>query len=70
VELGMGIAEATKNRMKCTYIVGRYKPLGNFFTGNADYKKNVKQGSFDKNQYCSTVSSFDLEQQRKSSLVN
>ena len=57
VELGIGKADGNKNGMKCSYIVGRYKPLGNFNTGNDDYKKNVKQGSFARNSYCSKVQS-------------
>ena len=40
--------------MKCTYVVARYKPLGNFNTGNDDYNKNVKKGAnFDEQKYCS-----------------
>ena len=47
--------------MTCMYLVGRYKPLGNFNTMNDDYNKNVKEGAmFDKNLYCSQQkSSFD-----------
>ncbi|XP_031564749.1 protein PRY1-like [Actinia tenebrosa] len=56
-ELGIGKADSVQGRMKCTYIVGRYKPLGNFFTGNNDYKKNVKQGSFNRQAYCSSIKS-------------
>ena len=52
--LGIGKADIQKGRMKCTYIVGRYKPQGNFDTGNNDYQKNVLKGSFQKS-YCETV---------------
>ena len=52
--LGIGKADIQKGPMKCTYIVGRYKPQGNFDTGNNDYQKNVLKGSF-KNSYCDTV---------------
>ena len=41
--LGIGSADAEKNGMHCTYVVGRYKKAGNFI-GN--YKENVEQGSF------------------------
>ena len=50
IELGMGKADIDQNGMKCTYIVGRYKPAGNF--GN-EYAANVEQGSFDKTATCS-----------------
>ena len=52
--LGIGKADVQRNGMKCTYIVGRYKPLGNFNTGNNDYQKNVLKGSFQKS-YCNTI---------------
>lgn len=53
VELGIGVATSQKRSMKCMYLVGRYKPLGNFNTGNDDYNKNVKKGKmFDKDYYC------------------
>ena len=51
-ELGIGRAEVQQNGMKCAYIVGRYKPAGNFQGAFGD---NVKQGSFDANSYCSSV---------------
>ena len=44
-ELGIGKAEGEKNGMYCTYIVGRYRPAGNF---QGDFKENVKEGSFKK----------------------
>ena len=61
VELGIGAATIERNGMKCTYLVGRYKPPGNFNTGNDDYNKNVKEGKmFDKAAYCGgQVSQFD-----------
>ena len=52
--LGIGKADVERDGMKCTYIVGRYKPLGNFDTGNNDYQKNVFKGSFQKS-YCDTL---------------
>lgn len=52
--LGIGKADSTRNGMKCTYIVGRYKPQGNFDTGNDDYRLNVKKGSFQRS-YCNTI---------------
>ncbi len=42
--LGIGKATAEKNGMFCTYVVGRYKPAGNFM---GKYKENVAKGSFD-----------------------
>ena len=53
--LGYGKAEGRRRRMQCTYVVGRYKPQGNFDTGNQDYEKNVLQGSFQRS-YCNTIS--------------
>ena len=53
-ELGIGKGTSQKGGMKCTYVVARYKPLGNFNTGNDDYNKNVKRGeNFDEDKYCS-----------------
>lgn len=54
-KLGIGKADIERSGMKCTYIVGRYKPPGNFNTGNNDYQKNVLEGSFDQS-YCETIS--------------
>ena len=51
--LGMGRAEIDQERMKCAYIVGRYKPAGNW---GGKYQENVLQGSFDADSYCPTVS--------------
>ena len=53
VELGIGVATSHWKGMTCTYLVGRYKPPGNFNTGSDDYNKNVKEGRmFDKAAYC------------------
>ena len=41
--LGIGKADAEKNGMYCTYVVGRYKKAGNFI---GKYKENVEKGSF------------------------
>ena len=41
--LGIGKANAEKNGMYCTYVVGRYKKAGNFI---GKYKENVEKGSF------------------------
>ena len=41
--LGIGKADAEKNGMYCTYVVGRYKEAGNFM---GKYKENVEKGSF------------------------
>ena len=38
--------------MKCAYIVGRYKPAGNF---QGQFGENVLKGSFDAASYCPTV---------------
>ena len=48
----MGKADKEENGMKCTYIVGRYKPPGNF-GDTSEYVKNVEKGSFDKTATCS-----------------
>lgn len=49
VELGIGKADIDKNGMKCSYIVGRYRPAGNMV---GDYAENVPKGSFDKAKDC------------------
>ena len=35
--------------MKCVYVVGRYKPAGNFI---GQFPSNVNKGSFDEATYC------------------
>ena len=35
--------------MKCVYVVGRYKPPGNF---HDEFRSNVNKGSFDEATYC------------------
>lgn len=52
VELGIGKADIDKDGMKCTYVVGRYRPAGNMM---GDYAKNVPQGAFNKAQACAGV---------------
>ena len=59
-ELGVGKAEKDENGEKCTFIVARYNPQGNFDTGNKEYVKNVEKGSFD-SAYCSTVKKEGLD---------
>ena len=58
--LGIGRAESTKGRMKCAYIVGRYKAAGNMM---GSFPENVKKGSFNPN-YCNSIAKknffFDL----------
>ena len=39
----MGKAVSERNEMTCTYVVGRYKKMGNM---GGEYKDNVPQGSF------------------------
>ena len=58
--LGIGRAESEENGMKCAYIVGRYKPAGNF---RGEYQQNVPKGSFDANSYCATIKSNVFDQQ-------
>ena len=50
--LGIGRAEVTEGRMKCAYIVGRYKPAGNMM---GDFPENVLKGNFDRASYCATI---------------
>ena len=66
--LGIGRAESEENGMKCAYIVGRYKPAGNF---RGEYQKNVPKGSFDASSYCATIKSngFGFDQQDDSQQV-
>ena len=46
VELGIGKATSKG----CTYIVGRYRPAGNFMN---NFRRNVAKGRFNKSSYCS-----------------
>ena len=51
-ELGIGMATGkSQSGMFCTYIVGRYRPPGNY---RGRYKKNVAKGTFTKD-LCSKV---------------
>ena len=50
-ELGIGKATGKKNGMYCTYIVGRYRPPGNF---QGKFQQNVARGSFNKD-ICNTL---------------
>ncbi|CAH3015998.1 unnamed protein product [Porites evermanni] len=47
-KLGIGMAETDENGMKCTYIVGRYKPAGNY---GGEYAENVPQGHTVSNEH-------------------
>ena len=44
-ELGIGKATATHNGIPCTYVVGRYRPPGNY---EGKFDDNVVKGSFNK----------------------
>ena len=50
-KLGIGKAVGKKNGMTCTYIVGRYRPAGNYKSQFAD---NVVKGSFNEGK-CSDL---------------
>lgn len=50
--LGIGRAEIEQEGMKCAYIVGRYKPPGNY---QGSYGRNVLKGSFNRDVYCPTA---------------
>lgn len=54
LQLGIGRAETNENGMKCAYIVGRYKPAGNII---GQFTDNVKEGNFNKENYCSSIAS-------------
>ena len=47
-EFGIGKAAGEQNGMPCIFVVGRFKPSGNY---KSEYKKNVFKGSFDAS-YC------------------
>ena len=66
--LGIGRAESEENDMKCAYIVGRYKPAGNYM---GEYQQNVPKGSFDASSYCATIKNngFGFDQQGDSQQV-
>lgn len=51
------MATGKKGGMTCTYVVGRYRPAGNFA---AQYKKNVPKGSFN-NGLCSKLDNMVKE---------
>lgn len=51
-DLGIGVATGNKHGMKCTYIVARYRPAGNFM---GRYQENVLKGSFDAERVCASV---------------
>ena len=44
-KLGIGKSTAKKGNMMCTYIVGRYRPPGNFM---GQFQKEVLQGTYSK----------------------
>ncbi|XP_068722772.1 venom allergen 3-like [Montipora capricornis] len=53
-KLGIGLAESTKDGMKCAYVVARYEPAGNMM---GDFLENVPKGNFDRASYCQAVRS-------------
>ena len=68
VELGIGAAVVHRRGMNCMYIVGRYKPPGNFKRGKNDYTRNVQKGSFDKTTYCAKLRRFKDDFQNSNDL--
>ena len=50
-ELGVGVATGTKDGMKCTYLVARYRPAGNWL---GQEPKNVLKGTFDES-FCNNA---------------
>ncbi|PFX24962.1 Golgi-associated plant pathogenesis-related protein 1 [Stylophora pistillata] len=60
-ELGIGRASNKQpNGETCTFIVARYKPLGNFENGDDAYVKNIQKGTFDET-YCRNIPKAGLE---------
>ena len=51
-ELGIGKADVHQNGGRCTYIVARYKPAGNFI---GKFGQHVAIGSFKRSIYCQKV---------------
>ncbi|EDO40545.1 predicted protein, partial [Nematostella vectensis] len=51
IELGMGKATGKLNGIPCVFVVGRYRPPGNF---NNQFKEKVLRGKFDPS-YCNNV---------------
>ena len=49
--LGIGKASGTLQGMPCIFVVGRYRPLGNF---NNQYREQVLEGNFDRS-YCNSI---------------
>lgn len=50
-EFGIGKASGQQNGMPCTFVVGRFKPSGNY---KGEYKRNVFKGNFDPS-YCDNL---------------
>ena len=51
-KLGMAKVTRMQNGLRCTYIVARYAPGGNVFTG---FKDNVKRGTFQEKKTCADI---------------
>lgn len=60
-ELGIGKADGMKGNLKCTYIVGRYNPAGNF---RGRFKNNIQAGTFNRDAYCSKNRLRDYQPQQ------
>ena len=51
-DLGVGLAVAVRDGIRCAYIVGRYKPPGNY---QGQFQRQVLRGNYDKG-ICDTIS--------------
>ena len=54
VQLGLGKATGKKDGMYCTYIVGRYRPPGNY---QGQFLQNIEKGTF-QNADCKKLDDF------------
>jgi len=60
-ELGIGKASNKQSDgATCTYIVARYKPQGDFESGDDSYRKNIEKGSF-VDSYCKNIKKAGLD---------